>query len=217
MITSRQIRAARGLLGWDAVVLAQRAGVTKEAISRIESGKVRPHESTMAKIQRAFNDAGVEFTPNSGVQLKPQGVDVLTGHDGICQFFDIVYEHLRAHGGPILQTGVDEEVFSKYLGDYSAPHIARMTTLVNERKDIHFRALIREGDKNFACSEYAEYRWLPSELFEPVPFYVFGDSLAIISFQTIPAPTIVLHNIKAITDSYRKQFELLWKMSKKPE
>lgn len=216
MITGRQIRAARGLLDWSAVALAKKAGLTRETINKIEDETVQPREGTLADIIRVFDENGVEFTPNSGLRLKPQEVEILVGHEGLCEFFDGVYEHIRKHGGLIQQTGVDENLFSEYLGDYSPVHIKRMTEIVKERKDVKVHSLIREGDMNFTCSDYAEYRWLPKELFDPVPFYTYGDCLAIMSFQTVPAPTIVLHKIPAITHSYRKQFEAMWKISKVP-
>jgi DNA-binding XRE family transcriptional regulator len=216
MVTGRQIRAARGLLNWSAIALAEKAGLTRESIKKIEDETVQPREGTLADIVGVFEEHGVEFTDNSGIRLKPQGVEVLTGHQGLCQFFDGVYEHARKHGGLVQHLGIDESLFTKHLGDYSPIHIERMTKLVNDRKDVKFQALIREGDTNFACSDYAEYRWQPKELFDPVPFYLCGDHLAIMSFQTIPAPTIVLHKIPAITRAYRKQFENMWKISKSP-
>ncbi len=217
MSVGRQIRAARGLLRWSAAALAEKAGLTRDTINKIEDDTVQPREGTLKDIIRAFDENGVEFTDNFGVRLKPQGVEVLVGHTGLCRFFDMVYEHARKHGGTIMQTGVDEALFSEHLGDYSPVHIKRMTQLVSERNDIKFQALIREGDTNFTCSDYAEYKWLPKNLFDPVPFYVYGDCLAIISFQTIPAPTIVVHNIPAITHAYKKQFEALWTLSKPPQ
>jgi hypothetical protein len=214
MTIGRQIRAGRGLLKWSGTVLAEKAGLTRDAISKIEDEAVQPREGTVADIVRVFDENGVEFTDNFGVRLKPQGVEVLTGHAGLRRFFDGVYEYTRKHGGLIQQTGIDETTFAEYLGDYSPLHIRRMTELVRKRGDLKFQALIREGDMNFTCSDYAEYRWLPNEVFEPAPFYVYGDSLAVMSFKTIPAPTIVLLKIPAITHSYRKQFENLWKASK---
>jgi len=214
MSIGRQIRAGRGLLRWSGAVLAEKAGLTRDTINKIEDDAVQPREGTIKDIIRVFDENGVEFTDNFGVRLKPQGVEVLVGHEGLCRFFDGVYEYSSKHGGTILQTGVDEDIFSEHLGDYSPIYIKKMTKLVEERKDIKVQALIREGDTNVICSEYAEYRWLSKEMFDPVPFYVYGDCLAIISFQTIPSPTIVLHKIPAITQAYKKQFEALWKMSK---
>src|SRR5271163_2352797 len=129
MSIGRQISAARGLLRWSGVVLAEKAGLTRDTINKIESDAVQPREGTVADIVRVFDENGVEFTENSGVRLKPQGVEVLTGSTGLRRFFDDVYEHSRKHGGLIQQTGIDETTFSEYLGDYSPVHIQRMTEL----------------------------------------------------------------------------------------
>jgi DNA-binding XRE family transcriptional regulator len=217
MSLGRQIRAARGLLRWSAAALAEKAGLTRDTINKIEDEAVQPREGTLKDIVRVFDENGVEFTDNYGVRLKPQGVEVLVGHDGLCRFFDGVYEYVSKHGGLLQQTGIDEALFSEHMGDYEPIYNEKMTKLTSERKDIKFQAIIREGDTNFACSKYADYRWLSADLFDPVPFYIYGDCLAIISFQTIPSPTIVLHKIPAITQAYRKQFEALWKMAKEPK
>ncbi len=216
MSTGRQIRAGRGLLKWSAQALAEKAGLTRDTINKIEDDAVQPREGTLNDIRRAFDENGIEFTDGFGVRFKPQGVEVLIGHEGLCQFFDGVYKHVREHGGTIYQTGVDEALFTKHLKDYSSIHRNRMSKLIEERKDIKVRALLREGDLNFSCSDYAEYKWLSKELFDPVPFYVYGDTLGIMSFQTVPAPTIIVHDIPAITQAYKKQFDALWKMSTEP-
>ncbi len=216
MSIGRQIRAARGLLRWSGAALAEKAGLTRDTINKIEDDAVQPREGTLKDIIRVFDEHGVDFTDNYGVRLKPQGVEILTGHEGLCRFFDNVYEHVHKHGGTILQTGIDETLFDEHLGKYSPVHTKRMAQLARERNDLKVLALIKEGDMDFSCSDYADYRWLPAELFDPVPFYIYGDRLAIISFQTVPAPTIIVHNIPAITNAYKKQFELFWNMSKEP-
>jgi transcriptional regulator with XRE-family HTH domain len=40
---------------WTQAQLAERAGITAVAISKIERGEVRPHPSTIAKLAGAFN------------------------------------------------------------------------------------------------------------------------------------------------------------------
>lgn len=216
MITSRQIRAARGLLGWDAVILAQKAGITKEAISRIEGDKVRPHESTLVKILRAFNEAGVEFTPNSGVQLKPQNVEVLEGTPGFARFYDFVYEHLSQYGGDVCISGVNEKLFIKYHGEFASEHVRRMGELVKKRDDLMMRILVEEGDTNFVSSSYAQYRWQPKEYFSPASFYVFGDNIALISFAHDPAPLVVFIKSASLADAYRHSFDLAWEHAIEP-
>jgi len=93
MSVGRQIRAGRGLLKWSAATLAEKAGLTRDTINKIEDEAVQPREGTMKDIVRVFDENGVEFTDNYGVRLKPQGVEVLVGHEGLCRFFDMVYEY----------------------------------------------------------------------------------------------------------------------------
>jgi transcriptional regulator with XRE-family HTH domain len=65
-----QIRMARAAVGWGVRELAEKAGVTANTISRIESG-ADAKQSTIEAIQRALEAAGVEFTNGDkpGVRL----------------------------------------------------------------------------------------------------------------------------------------------------
>jgi DNA-binding XRE family transcriptional regulator len=215
-VTGHQIRAARALLGWSTADLVEKIGLTRETINHIENGHTNPREGTMADIVRAFDEQGVEFTDNSGVRLKPQGIELLIGPEGLCRFFDGVYEYSRLQGGTIRQLGIDEDLFW-VMGDYSAFHRERMTKLVHERKDLKVLAIVCEGDRNFVAADYNQYRWISKEIFAPVPFYIYGDRLAIMNFQTTPAPTIILHKFPAVTEAYRKQFDAMWKLSTDPD
>jgi hypothetical protein len=78
--------------------------------------------------------------------------------------------------------------------------------LQKERRDIKAYILIREGDRNFVASEYAEYRWQDKNSFSPTAFYVFGDHLALISFHSENPPHVVLISSAAFASAYRKQF-----------
>jgi len=70
MICGAQIRAARGLISWSAEVLAERVGVTRQTIQRLEQHDGLPpsRSQTLDEIQRAFEAAGVEFigSPDEG-------------------------------------------------------------------------------------------------------------------------------------------------------
>jgi predicted transcriptional regulator len=74
MITPRQIRAARALLGWSQQQLADKAIVSLNAVTRLEKGKVDSRVSTIAAIEKTLSKAGVEFLPpgerGEGVRLK---------------------------------------------------------------------------------------------------------------------------------------------------
>ena len=61
MITSRQIKAARALLGWSQQELADRAIVSANAVIRLERGTVDSRMSTLTAVQRALAKGGIEF------------------------------------------------------------------------------------------------------------------------------------------------------------
>jgi transcriptional regulator with XRE-family HTH domain len=71
MVTSAQIRAARGLLKWTQANLAHRAALSTVTLNMIENETVMPRAGTLESIQRALEQGGVEFLDASGVRFRP--------------------------------------------------------------------------------------------------------------------------------------------------
>jgi predicted transcriptional regulator len=73
---SAQVRAARALLGWSQGKLARTAGVGLATLQRIEQsdGVVKGNFSTVVKIQKALERAGIKFVDDEaegiGVHLQ---------------------------------------------------------------------------------------------------------------------------------------------------
>lgn len=62
MITARQSRAARALLGWNQETLADKARVSLTALRRLESENgLRVYESTRDQVRRALEANGIVF------------------------------------------------------------------------------------------------------------------------------------------------------------
>ncbi len=63
MITGTQIRAARALLNWSAAEAAEKCGVTRNTIQRLERHDDIPPSRTQSllDLRKAFEEAGVEF------------------------------------------------------------------------------------------------------------------------------------------------------------
>ena len=61
MITSRQVRAARALLGWTQEILADEALVALTALKRLESDRLQVREDTRDQVRRALETAGIVF------------------------------------------------------------------------------------------------------------------------------------------------------------
>lgn len=74
MVSPRQIRAARALLGWSQQDLADAAIVSVNALARLEKGKVDSRVSTLQSIERALKKAGIEFL---SADKKGEGVRLL--------------------------------------------------------------------------------------------------------------------------------------------
>jgi len=59
LVYAAQVRAARALLGWSQGDLAERAGISKQTVNRIESGNMDARFSTVSALDEAFRGAGV--------------------------------------------------------------------------------------------------------------------------------------------------------------
>lgn len=68
MITTRQVKAARALLGWSQGDLARRSGISEPTIARLEAaeGELGGREETAEKIEKAIVNAGIEFIDENG-------------------------------------------------------------------------------------------------------------------------------------------------------
>lgn len=74
MITSAQIRAARGMLEWSRSDLAEKSGLGFSSMMRLESANGVPGAQfkTLEAIKRAFEEAGIEFigSPEQGAGVR---------------------------------------------------------------------------------------------------------------------------------------------------
>ncbi|OCC05393.1 hypothetical protein BA190_08145 [Labrys sp. WJW] len=77
MITARQSRAARALLGWTQETLADRARISLTALKRLESeNDLTVYESTRDQVRRAFEAVGIVLLSTD------KGEGVLRLHQG---------------------------------------------------------------------------------------------------------------------------------------
>lgn len=66
MLTSSQCRAARAMLEWSRVALAEKSQVSERTIIDFERGARAPHASTKLAIKTAFEKSGIEFVDANG-------------------------------------------------------------------------------------------------------------------------------------------------------
>ena len=165
MITTAQIRGARGILNWSQGDLSDRTDISATSIGSIENGLTQARESTLTIIQKTFEDAGIEFLPNDGIRKKSVSVDILRGREGFQSFSERVYAVAQTDERVILQAFVDDIKFADILGDEALPHVERIESISKKK----FKIIQREGDIYFPARNYAEYKWIPSESFVVFP------------------------------------------------
>jgi transcriptional regulator with XRE-family HTH domain len=67
LLTSGQLRAARGLMGWSQTDLARRSGLSLPTVKRVESDLgIRVSDDARAQLRRALEGAGIEFIDENG-------------------------------------------------------------------------------------------------------------------------------------------------------
>jgi transcriptional regulator with XRE-family HTH domain len=214
MITSRQIRAARGLLGWEAIELGKRTDLNPKTVTNIEEGRTQPHADSVERIAKAFNDAGVEFIANEGVRIKPNDVEIFEGVERFAAFNDFFYEQVKTHGGDICLSVTDERFFAKYMPN-TIEHYERMQKLFNAGIFKSFRILANES--NFATKyNYNSYkRWREASL-SPVAYYTFAGHLALISFVHTTPPYVVVIQSAPLAHAYSLAFDAAWASADHP-
>ena len=211
MITSRQIRAARGLLEWSGDDLAHKVDITRATLSKIESDLVQPQERTLARIAEVLDRHGVEFTDGDGVKMRQQEVRVFNGKAGYRQFLDHVYATLR-NGGRIRQFNLSDSGNLAFADDYGQAHLSRMGMIDN----LDARVLTTEGDTAFTAP-YCTYRWINKDDADLAPFYLYGDNIVLPMYESTHKREWVSINSKLLAERYIKQFDKVWGRASVPK
>lgn len=218
-LSAAQLRAARGLLDWTRSDLAKACGLSAETIKNIERGVYMPQETTIGAIVAAFREHHVDFTNDDGVRFRHDTVTNYEGVEGFKKFMDDVYQvalKLVEEGQTdktFCMSSLDDSFFITYLGDFfTIHHVKRMNALKDKFKMF---ILVRETPKTISTEEYTtgsyrEYRKQPNHTMDNVPFYVYGDKLAILIFEDKKEPQIIVISSPLVAKAYREQFNVLW-------
>jgi len=218
-ITAAQLRAARGLMDWTRSELAKAAGLSAETIKNIEHGVYMPQDTTINAIVNAFEENNVAFSEDEGVKFRHDTVIKYNGVSGFKKFMDDVYKTARQNiesneEKPFCMSNLDDSFFKEYLGDFfTVHHVKRMNALRDKFKML---ILILEEPKTLSNEEYKsgsyrEYRVQKNQTAGNVPFYVYGDKLAILIFEKKKKPQIIVINSSSVASAYREKFNILWK------
>lgn len=210
MISRDQIRAARALLDWSQPKLAELASVSTDLVSKIENGITDGSLKTLNRIQIVLEHAGLEFIEHDGVKRRQEGITTYEGVEGFTAFSNDIYETVKKHGGQIVLCNADDAQFMKWahFTNMAEIHMERMAKL-KEEIDYNFFILVQEESHEISGSHYAEYRCFKETKLGTIPFYCYGNKLAMIIWGD--SLKIYVFHHKEIADAYRLQFNEIWK------
>ena len=204
-ITTKQIKIARIALDWTQPELAAHAGVSKDTIVNMETGKTAPRQESHQKVVEALQAGGIEFLDDNGVRERRDYIHRFEGLSGFKDFIDDVYGTVKDEGGHVYVTNVDERQFERWQDVHADDYLSKMA----EVKNLEMRILVKEGDDYHTASKYAKYRYIPEKYFGAMPTYIYGNKVAEILFGKDNVTIYLLEN-KEIADARRKTFLALW-------
>jgi transcriptional regulator with XRE-family HTH domain len=209
LITSRQIRAARGLIGWSQAQLAKAAGISRSTIAAIEGDTANPSADMLSKIRAVLEGEQVEFTTQEGVRLREPTIHYDNNPGANRRLLADVYtaslDYLEKENvNDILIFGVREEDAEDSVGDYLEKHIARLRAAGLEEK------ILCSPDTKMFLAPREWYRKLPELRSKErlIPVMVYGEKIAVITWQ--PKETIVVVDSKPMADAFRLMFQHIW-------
>lgn len=202
MIVGRQIRAARALLDMSQDDLAVAAGLTPQAIRKIEAGETRPREGTIADITKVFTDRDVEFIGDRGVAKRNEAYRLLDGSDCYLRLLDEVYITLRNKpNAEVLSICTDDSV--------SPPEIVQAIQRWHSA-GIKCRFLTHENASKFDFP-INEYRAIPEEYFNNSVMVVYEDKVA--TLRSLNDAVMIIHD-RDQAQMLKGLFEMIWKSAK---
>lgn len=213
MISIRQMRAARALLGWKQSDLAKISGLSLTALNNIERSAVSPRFATMDLICESFEKNGIQFTEDDGVKMRSDLFDVRTfegnERDCILTYFRDVLDTLKRDGGYAGYGGVDESFFIDHYRQETFEFYQELT-----REKLKEKILICEGvSRRYGPKSTSEYRALPHELFGMISYSVYGNKYTLLLTGKKKSRWISIEH-KGVAEVHRQIFETHWKMGK---
>jgi transcriptional regulator with XRE-family HTH domain len=205
VITAKQIRASRALLGWSQQDLADAVGLSKPTIVDAERDGHQPRAETLALIQNACEVSGLEFM-TGGVRERQDIVTVFEGEDCALRFLEEAFHSLKNTDNELLLYGSsDERATEEAIKKFIAFHDAGIKT----------RFLIKNNDTHIKGA-IEDYRWMPDKLWiESDAKTIHGDTVTYaVTWQN--KPKFICIKDKRIAEIEKKFFDFVWEISAKP-
>jgi hypothetical protein len=206
MISLKQIDAALGLLGLNRSDLAEQMVINKSTLNSYFTGKSAVPSKRLGEIQKWFENAGVVFTEQGGVNPNTSDIVTYEGKQGFQAFMDDVYETAKKQGGDIYLFNSRPRLWHEWLGvEWYEMHSKRMQALGDK---INVKITVQEGD-NVLLLKTAKHKWFPRGLYKNKIFYAYGSKLGFLDFGKDSLRIIVIKQHE-FADIFRVLYDVAW-------
>jgi len=135
---------------------------------------------------------------------------VYDGPKEFINFIDDIYNEAKTRGGEFCLFNAKPENWINLMGEESYNlHSQRMAALSDKLK---VKITSKKGNNNFISKSFAEYRWVPEEMFNAKSFYAYGDKIAFMSFDNdnVNNSRILVLNHPEFSQGFKILFNIAW-------
>jgi hypothetical protein len=151
---------------WRREDLAEKTNISVVSIKHFEDEHHQTRTTTIAKITKVMEDAGIEFLPNSGLRLRDDTLTVIEGADALLRLMDDIYYTLKDGA----QMGKDGEVLWGFIDETASPP-----------------EILAADKKSVRPTSKCAFWWRPVPAFSPIRWPNIAVSLTNCSMST-PSP-----------------------------
>ena len=214
--TPEQLAAGIALTKKTAREFAEEANVAPMTLSRVLNSEEllrNMRADTRERLDTCFAMHDVEFI-DGGVRISQQTTIVLSGKEGFAEFRQRVLKEARAGNADICVYNLDERDFDKWgEGEVNETYRTEMAEIRKNDPNMKFRCLVKEGDKHLSAARHSDYRWVSTEIFSGIPYYIYGNNAASLIFTEENCDIIIIRIPKYIEEK-RKLFNKMWENAK---
>ena len=198
-----KIRAARTLLEWNQDDLADRAGITKQTLLKIEKDAGNHSAQIVQDIERALSSNGA-FITKHGAEVKTIYQTELEGDNW---FMDLL-DDIQIHTSPLS----NKELLIDGADDSKSPEHVIEKYRALRASGINMRQLIKEGN-TYLLGDLNEYRYIPEMFYMNLLMVTYGDRVAI---ERGDMSGCTIYNDASLAERQRKKFDAQWWKAESP-
>jgi transcriptional regulator with XRE-family HTH domain len=209
MISARQVRAARALLGWSQGYLASVTGLSITTIGNHESGEMSPRHATMDIIRRCFEDSCIEFTDRDGVQSRDNAIKVYRGPDSYEKFFGDILKTVQAEGGEVVAVFQSSHLLAQTCGTRNN----KMGFLEPIQNHAPIKCILPDVIETPNLTSSFQFRTVMKQHIGASSYFVYGNKHAIIRVESVSSCMFIVFDSFSAAHDYRVHFSALWDMA----